>query len=49
VKINLKELLPIQKEVDKVVIERLGDGVKVDQLILAFQVELFEYFNSIGS
>jgi len=49
VRINLQELLPIQAEVDSFVIERLGKEVSVDNLILAFQVELFEYFNAIGT
>jgi hypothetical protein len=48
-KVNIRELLPIQAEVDQVVIERLGKEVRVDELVLAFQVELLEYFNAIGT
>lgn len=47
--INILELLLIQEEVNKVVVERLGREVSVDEFILAFTVELFEYFNAIGT
>jgi|GEM_PF-3928633 len=48
-KINLIELMPIQQEVNDVVIKRLGRKVSIDEYILAFNVELFEYFNAIGT
>lgn len=48
-KVNLKDLLPIQKEVNKIVTERLGRSVTISEFILAFNVELFEYFNAIGT
>ena len=47
--INIKELLPIQAEVNKVVLERLGRRVEIEEFILAFNVELFEYFNAVGT
>lgn len=48
-KINLKDLLEIQIEVDNLVMEKIEKELNVDNLILAFQVELFEYFNAIGT
>jgi hypothetical protein len=47
--INIKELMSIQKEVDEVVIERLGRDITPEERVLAFNVELFEYFNAIGT
>lgn len=48
-KVNLKELLPIQQEVNRTVVERIGRNVTVEEFILAFNVELFEYLNAIGT
>lgn len=48
-KINIQELLPIQQEVNEVVTERLGREPAIDEYMLAFNVELFEYFNAIGT
>ncbi len=47
--INLIELLPIQAEVNRIVKERLGRRVGADEYILAFNVEVFEYFNAVGT
>lgn len=47
-KINLLELVDIQKEVDEVIKEKLSKPVTNEGLVLAFNVELFEYFNEIG-
>jgi hypothetical protein len=46
--IKLIELLKIQKEVNKVVIERLGREIAPEEFILALNVEFFEFFNTIG-
>jgi hypothetical protein len=46
--IKLLELLPIQKEVNKVVIERLGRDIAPEEFILALNIEFFEFFNRVG-
>jgi hypothetical protein len=48
-KINIKDLIPIQREVDKKVVERLGREPGMEERILALNVELFEYFNAVGT
>ncbi len=48
-RINIKELIPIQKEVDEKVVERLGREPGMEERILALNVELFEYFNAVGT
>ena len=47
-KINLRELVDIQKKVDERIKENWNRPVDAEGLILAFNVELFEYFNAIG-
>ncbi len=47
--INLIELLEVQREVNQVVFERTGVRITMEQYILAFNVEMFEYINAIGS
>lgn len=47
--IKLQELLPIQKEVNRIVVERAGRNITVTEFILAFNVELFEFMNEIGT
>lgn len=47
-KINLKDLVGIQREVDARIKENWNRPVNAEGLILAFNVELFEYFNAIG-
>lgn len=47
--INIRELIPIQEEVDQIVVERLGREPSAEERILAFNVELFEYFNAVGT
>jgi hypothetical protein len=48
-KINLMGLLPIQEEVNEVVVTRLGRMPNVEEFIIAFNVEVFEYFNAVGT
>lgn len=47
-KVNIKDLIPIQKEVNKVVEDRLGRRVTAQEFITAFSVELSEYMNEVG-
>lgn len=46
---NIKELLPIQQEVNKKVREKLDNQPEGDDYILAFNVELFEFLNAVGT
>ena len=48
-KINIQELMEIQRDVNRKVMEKLDAPITGDQFILAFNVELFEYFNAIGT
>jgi dimeric dUTPase (all-alpha-NTP-PPase superfamily) len=45
---NIKDLIPIQQEVNSKVKEKLSEDISSEQFILAFNIELFEYFNAIG-
>lgn len=47
--IKIMELMDIQRNVNKKVMEKLETPIMGDQFILAFNVELFEYFNAIGT
>lgn len=47
-KINILELLEIQKEVNLVVKEKTKEDPSAEDYVLAFNVELFEYFNAVG-
>jgi len=46
--IKLMDLIAIQQEVNEKVMEKLDTSIMGDQFILAFNVELFEYFNAVG-
>ena len=46
--INIVDLLPIQQKVNSVVSEKLETDLTSQNYILAFNIELFEYFNAIG-
>jgi hypothetical protein len=48
-KINLMGLLSTQSEVNEVVVDRLGRTPNVEEFIIAFNVEVFEYFNAVGT
>jgi hypothetical protein len=48
-KINLMSLLSTQSEVNEVVVDRLGRTPNVEEFIIAFNVEVFEYFNAVGT
>lgn len=45
---TLLSLLATQKEVNKVVGEKIGKAPTVEQYILAYNVELFEFINAVG-
>ena len=47
--INIQELMDIQRNVNKKVMEKIDKPITGDQFILAFNVELFEYFNAVGT
>lgn len=46
--INLRDLVDIQRKVDVRIKQNWNRDVDAEGLILAFNVELFEYFNAIG-
>ena len=46
---NILELMDIQREVNLKVREKAADPISEDQFLLAFNVELFEYFNAVGT
>jgi hypothetical protein len=46
---NILELMDIQREVNLKVREKAADAISEDQFLLAFNVELFEYFNAVGT
>jgi len=48
-KINIQELMDIQREVNAKVREKMERAIEADEFLLAFNVELFEYFNAIGT
>lgn len=48
-KINIEELMNIQREVNAKVREKMDRAVEADEFLLAFNVELFEYFNAVGT
>jgi len=47
--INIRELMDIQRDVNAKVREKMDRVVEADDFLLAFNVELFEYFNVIGT
>jgi len=47
--INIRELMEIQRSVNAKVREKMNRAVEADEFLLAFNVELFEYFNAIGT
>ncbi|RLI51915.1 hypothetical protein DRO61_01150 [Candidatus Bathyarchaeota archaeon] len=47
--INILELMDIQRDVNKKVMEKIKAPITGDQFILAFNIELFEYFNAVGT
>jgi dimeric dUTPase (all-alpha-NTP-PPase superfamily) len=47
--INIQELMDIQREVNAKVREKMDRAVEADEFLLAFNVELFEYFNAVGT
>jgi len=48
-KINIEELMNIQREVNAKVREKMDRAIEADEFLLAFNVELFEYFNAVGT
>lgn len=48
-KVNIIELMDIQREVNLKVREKAVDPITGNQFLLAFNVELFEYFNAVGT
>jgi dimeric dUTPase (all-alpha-NTP-PPase superfamily) len=46
---NLKELVPVQREVNRTVREKLDRDISANEFLLALNVELFEYFNAVGT
>jgi uncharacterized protein YlaN (UPF0358 family) len=48
-KVNIIELMDIQREVNLKVREKAIDPITGNQFLLAFNVELFEYFNAVGT
>lgn len=48
-KINIEELMDIQRAVNAKVREKMTRPVEADEFLLAFNVELFEYFNAVGT
>lgn len=46
---NILELMDIQRQVNLKVREKAADPISEDQFLLAFNVELFEYFNAVGT
>jgi dimeric dUTPase (all-alpha-NTP-PPase superfamily) len=47
--INISELMEIQRDVNRKVREKMNRAVEADEFVLAFNVELFEYFNAVGT
>jgi dimeric dUTPase (all-alpha-NTP-PPase superfamily) len=47
--INIEELMDIQREVNAKVREKMTRAIEADEFLLAFNVELFEYFNAVGT
>lgn len=47
-RVNLKELIPIQQKVNLKVREKMDRDVNPEEFILAFNIELFEFFNAVG-
>lgn len=47
--INIQELIDIQRSVNAKVREKMDRAIEADEFLLAFNVELFEYFNAIGT
>lgn len=48
-RIRITNLIEIQEEVNKKVREKLDRDIQSDDFMLAFNVELFEFFNAIGT
>jgi dimeric dUTPase (all-alpha-NTP-PPase superfamily) len=47
--ININELMEIQRDVNRKVREKMDRAIEADEFLLAFNVELFEYFNAVGT
>lgn len=47
--IRIQELIPLQREANHIVYRELGREAYVEELFLAFNTELFEFLNSIGT
>jgi len=47
--INIQELMDIQRDVNAKVREKMDRAIEADEFLLAFNVELFEYFNAVGT
>jgi len=48
-KIEIQSLMTIQQEVNRKIREKLLKTPEADEMLLAFNTELFEYFNAIGT
>lgn len=48
-KIELQGLMTVQREVNAKIREKLSKTPEADDMLLAFNTELFEYFNAIGT
>ncbi len=46
--VKLTDLIEVQRTVNSIIKEKLEKPVTNKEFILAFNVELFEYFNAIG-
>lgn len=46
--IKIRELLKIQEEVNAVIRKKLTEDVSVEEFIVAFNVEFFEFINEVG-
>lgn len=47
--IEIQSLITVQKEVNRKIREKLSRPPEADEMLLAFNTELFEYFNAIGT
>lgn len=47
--IDIQSLITIQQNVNKKIREKLSRPPEADEMLLAFNTELFEYFNAIGT
>lgn len=47
--IDIQSLISIQQDVNRKIREKLSRPPEADEMLLAFNTELFEYFNAIGT